>query len=161
MADGNHKEIGMVETRWTPSLVEERLTEAADILKRLPPVTVRGYFNTWPKIVYEFSDLIGQEPPLMKRPFPSAAAISRMEQTLSWTVGLDPVDAKIAWLRAYGARWKTICGKAGLARAAVHEHWLYALCVIAWRLNNENIPKNWSRRRFIAVQRDCEFLRSR
>jgi hypothetical protein len=143
----------MTETRWTPSLVEERLAEAADILKRLPPVTVRGYFNTWPKIVYEFSDLIGQEPPLMKRPFPSAAAISRMEQTLSWTVGLDPIDAKIAWLRAYGARWKTICGKVGLARTTTHEHWLYALCVIAWKLNGRKTLQNPSHRKVLAVIR--------
>ena len=151
----------MTDIRWTASLVEERLAEAADILKRLPPVKVRGYFSTWPKMVYDFGDLVGQEPPLMKRPFPSPAAISRMEQTLSWTVGLDPVDAKIAWLRAYGERWKHICGTMGLARAAVHEHWLYGLCVIAWRLNDKSIPKGWSRRRFIAMQRDIVLVRGR
>jgi hypothetical protein len=144
----------MTEAQWTPSLVEERLSEAADILKRLPPVTVRGYFSTWPKIVYEFSDLVGQEPPLMKRPAPSPAAISRMEHTIGWTIGLDPIDAKIIWLRAHGERWKHICAVVGLARAAVHERWLYALCVIAWRLNKKTPPKGWSRRRFIALQRD-------
>jgi hypothetical protein len=141
----------MTEIRWTPSLVEERLAEAADILKRLPPVKVRGYFSTWPKMVYEFSDLIGQEPPLMKRPFPSPAAISRMEQTLSWTVGLDPVDAKTVWLRAYGARWKTICGKVGLARTAAHQHWLYGLCVIAWQLNGHSLNKNLSKQKIIVL----------
>jgi hypothetical protein len=126
----------MTDIRWTASLVEERLVEAADVLKRMPPVKVQGYFSTWPKIVHEFSDLVGQEPPLMCRPFPSAAAISRMEETLSWTVGLDPVDAKITWLRAYGERWKHICWSAGLTRITAHRHWIYALCVIAWRLNN-------------------------
>lgn len=149
----------MTETQWTPSLVEDRLSEAADILNRLPPVTVRGYFSTWPKIVYEFSDLVGQEPPLMKRPAPSPAAISRMEQTIAWTIGLDPVDAKIIWLRAHGERWKHICAVVGLARAAVHERWLYGLCVIAWRLNNKTPPKGWSRRRFIALERDSVFAR--
>ncbi len=151
----------MTDTRWTPLLVEERLAEAADILKHMPPVTVRGYFNLWPSIVHEFSDLVGQEPPLMRRPAPSPAAISRMEQTLGWTIGLDPIDAKIIWLRAQGERWKRICATVGLSRAAVHERWLYGLCVIAWRLNDKPVPKNWARRRFIALERDIVFARAR
>lgn len=134
---------------WTPLLVEERLAEAADVIKRLPPVKVRGYFNTWPQIVHEFSDLVEQEPQLMKRPTPSAAAITRMEETFGWTVGLDPMDAKIVMLRARGERWKHICGTVGLARTAAHEHWLYALCTIAWRLNGCGIPKSASRRRLL------------
>ena len=144
----------MTEIRWTPSLVEERLAEAAAVLKRLPAVKVQGYFNLWPRVVYDFGDLVNQEPPKLNRPAPSPAAISRMEHTISWTIGLDPVDAKIIWLRADGERWKHICGVVGLARAAVHEHWLYALCVIAWRLNNKPVPESWSRRRFLALERD-------
>lgn len=134
----------MTDTRWTPSKVEERLIEAADILKRLPPVTVRGYFNVWPQIVPEFGDLVGQEPPPLRRPFPSAAAISRMEQTLGWTIGLDPIDAKIVWLRAYGNRWKDVCWKIGLSRTTAHQHWLYGLCVIAWQLNGRKLNQKWS-----------------
>lgn len=45
---------------WTPSLVEERLVEAADVLKRLPERKAQGYFNTWPAMSYEFSDLVGR-----------------------------------------------------------------------------------------------------
>lgn len=95
----NAKQVGcaMVE-KWTASLVEERLVEAADVLKRMPPVKVCGYFNVWPTIVHDFGDLVGQEPQRLKRPYPSAAAISRMEETLGWTVGLDAIDAKIVWL---------------------------------------------------------------
>ncbi len=141
----------MADTRWTPSLVEERLVEAADVLKRLPEVKMQGYFSTWPKIVHDFSDLIGQEPSLMRRPAPSSAAISRMEETLSWTVGLDAIDAKIVWLRAYGERWKGICWRVGLARTAAHEHWVYALCVIAWRLNGLAPQKKWSRHKLVAL----------
>jgi hypothetical protein len=146
----------MHEVNWTPSLVEERLAEAADVLKRLPEVKVRGYFNTWPRMVDEFSDLVGQEPPKMRRPWPQPAAITRMEETLSWTIGLDPVDAKIVWLRAGGERWKTICWKVGLARAAANEHWLYALCVIAWRLNGRRVPGKRSRRHVIGLVRDAD-----
>jgi hypothetical protein len=43
------------------------------------------------------------------RVLPSPQAISRMEETLTWTACLDPVDGKIVWMRAHGERWKTIC----------------------------------------------------
>ena len=36
------------------------------------------------------------------------------------------------------------------ARAAAHEHWLYALCVITWRLNGRDRLKHIGRRRLIA-----------
>jgi hypothetical protein len=136
-------------TQWTPSLVEEGLAEAAFVLKRLPAERRQGYFSTWPKMRVEFADLVGQTPEPMRLPPPSAAAISRMEETLSWTVGLDPIDGKIIWLRAGGERWKTICWKVGLARATANERWLYALCVIAWRLNGKQHRRNVSKRRVI------------
>jgi hypothetical protein len=141
---------------WTPSLVEARLAEAADVLKRLPDHDVQGYYNTWPRIIPEFSDLVGREPPRLKRPPPSPEAITRMEETLNWTAGLDPLDAKIIWLRAGGERWKTICWTVGLARATVHQHWLYALCVIAWRLNGRRIPSKRSRTHVIAMVRAAQ-----
>ena len=137
-------------SEWTPSLVEARLAEAAYVLKRLPSARVQGYFSTWPKIFYEFSDLVGQEPRPMRVP-PSPAAISRMEETLSWTVGLDPVEGKIIWMRAYGERWKTICWTVGLQRSAAHQHWLYALCVIAFRLNGRRLNRSYSKRKVIEL----------
>jgi len=98
----------------------------------------------------EFGDLVGQTPEPMRLPPPSAAAISRMEQTLGWAAWLEPVDAKIALMRASGTRWKEICWEVGLARAAAHEHWLYALCVIAWRLNGRGGLGRMGRRAAIA-----------
>jgi hypothetical protein len=47
-------------------------------------------------------------------------------------------------------RWKETCWEVGLARAAAHEHWLYALCLIAWRLNGRDRVKNMGGRRLIA-----------
>ena len=68
----------MTDIRWTPSLVEEHLVEAADVLKRLPERKAQGYFNTWPAMSYEFSDLAGRAATL-SRPPPSSDAIRRME----------------------------------------------------------------------------------
>jgi Domain of unknown function (DUF6362) len=72
-----------------------------------------------------------------------------MEETLKWLRWLDPIDANIVWLRATGKRWKAICYEVGLARAAANEHWLYALCRIAWRLNGWRRAQPRSKRRLI------------
>ena len=138
---------------WTPEMVEERLIEAASVLRRLPPPRKQGYFSTWPTMFVEFGDLVGQTPEPMRPPPPSAASISRMEATLGWMPWLEPIDAKIAWLRASGTRWKEICWEVGMARAAAHEHWLYALCVIAWRLNGRGGLTRLGRRAAIARTR--------
>ncbi|GAB4119004.1 MAG: hypothetical protein Kow00104_01130 [Rhodothalassiaceae bacterium] len=131
---------------WTKELVEERLIEAADVMKRLPEVRVQGYFNLWPKVIYEFADLVGQEPPRMKRPVPPPDAISRMEETLEWLHWLDGEDAKLVWMRAEGKRWCDICTRFGIARATAHRRWEYGLTVILWRLEKRPLPKSWSRR---------------
>ena len=143
----------MPETQWTPSLIEERFIEAADVMRRLPNVRVPGHFNTWPKMLCEFADLVGQEPTRLRRPPPAPDAISRMEEALGWLRWLEPADAKIVWLRAAGERWKAICWRVGLSRAAANEHWLYALCVIAWRLNGWNLAHSTSKRRLIEQNR--------
>ena len=144
---------------WTPKLVEERLAEAAAVLKRLPAPRRQGYFNTWPDYFYEFADLVGQEPQPM-RLVPSPAAISQMEETLTWTFDLDPVDGRIVWMKAHGWRWKAICWKVGLQRSAANERWLYGLCVIAMTLNRQPVPKNRSRRSVIERVRDYAYTRS-
>ena len=119
------------------------------------PERGQGYFSTWPQMFVEFSDLVGQTPEPMRLPPPSAAAISRMDAALPWLLWLGPLDAKIVWRRASGERWKSICWSVGLARAAAHEHWLYALCVIAWRLNGRRVPGKRSRRNVIDLVRDA------
>ena len=49
----------MAEPKWTPLLVEVQLAEAADVLKRLPNVTVQGYASTWPPYVREYWESYG------------------------------------------------------------------------------------------------------
>jgi hypothetical protein len=142
-------------TDWTPEVVEERLVEAADVLKRLPEVRVQGYFSVWPSIVPEFSDLIGREPPRLRRPPPSPDAISRMERTMPWLRWLEPDDAKLVWARAEGSRWKLICWRFGVSRATAHRRWQYALSLIAWRLNGRQAPCKRSRRYLVEQVRSA------
>lgn len=132
-------------TEWTREQVEERLDEAADVMKRMPAVKVQGYYNLWPSVVREFADLVGQEPQRLRRPPPAPDAISRMEETLGWLAWLEPEDARLVWMRAERARWRAICQRFGIARATAHRRWEYALCVILWRLDKRPLPRKWSR----------------
>lgn len=134
----------MGDNQWTPALVEERLTEAADVLKRLPERKVQGYFNVWPDVVCSFADLVGQTPEPVRRPPPPPAAISRMEETITWVQLLAPEDARLVWARAEGARWKEICWRFGVARATAYRRWQYGLSVMALKLNGQRVQTNRS-----------------
>jgi hypothetical protein len=125
---------------WTPERVRDRLTEAADVLKRLPAERVQGYFNLWPEVVHDFADLVGQSPEPMRLPPPPPAAITCMEETLDWVKFLAPDDARLVWARAEGAPWKAICWRFGVARATAHRRWQYGLAVIVLRLNGRPVP---------------------
>ncbi len=139
----------MADLKLTPTEVEDRIAEAADVLARLPNTSIQGYVSTWPPTVREYWEAYGMTDVVLRRPPPSAAAIDRMDQALGWLRWLDPIDAKIVWHRANGERWKAVCGKVGLARAAAHRHWMYALCVIAWHLDGNRIPTKRSREHLI------------
>jgi len=131
---------------WTVASVEARLCEAADVMRRLPPVRVQGYFNTWPAIAPEFSDRVGQEPSHMRRPPPSPDAITRAEATLLWLRWLEVEDARLVWMRAERARWREICQKFGIARSTANRRYDYSLAVIVWRLERRPMPRAWSQR---------------
>jgi hypothetical protein len=108
---------------WTRERVEERLIEAAEVMKRLPPVRVQGYFSVWPAILPEFGDLVGREPPRLRRPAPAPDAIDRMEAAMPWLRWLEPEDAKLVWARAEGTPWKPLCWRFGVSRATACRHW--------------------------------------
>jgi hypothetical protein len=143
----------MAEMRWTPAMVEERLIEAADILKRLPAPRIQGFYSLWPAIAPSFDDLVGQTPRPMSRAWPAPDAIDRMEASFDWLKWLEPVDRKIVSMRASGERWKNVCWKVGLSRPAAWQHWAAALCVIAMKLNGERVPKHRSRVRAAEMRR--------
>ena len=135
----------MAETRWTPAMVEERLVEAADVLKRLPAPRIQGFYSLWPAIAPSFDDLVGRTPRPMSRPWPAPDAIDRMEATLDWLKWLEPEDAKLVWARAERMQWKPICWRFGIGRATANRRWQYGLCLIAWRLNGRTLPSKRSR----------------
>lgn len=131
--------------RWTVATVESRLEDAAQVMRRLPPVRVPGYFNTWPSIMLEFSDLVGQESQPMRLPPASTAAITRMEETLGWLRWLEGEEVKLVWARADRTPWKAICYRFGISRATANRRHQYALSLIAWKLNGRAVPTKRSR----------------
>jgi hypothetical protein len=121
----------------TPTEVEARFEEAAATLRRLPDTRVPGYFSAWPPIVRAAVEAYGYDPARMPRIAPSPQAISRMEETFSWLMWLEPDDARIVWLRAEGVRWKPICWRIGISRATAWRRWAASLIVVANRLNSK------------------------
>jgi hypothetical protein len=125
----------MSNTRWTASMIEDRLEEAAFTLRRLPDSRVPGYFNTWPAVVRSVYEAFGYERASMPRIAPTPESIKRMEEAFTWLPWLEPDDARIVWLRAERVRWKPICFRVGLTRQAAWARWVAALVTIANRLN--------------------------
>lgn len=121
---------------WTPKMVEARLEEAADTLRRLPPVKVQGYFSTWPPIIRDFWEAFGWHDAEARLGPPTPAAIDRMDETMLWLRWLEPDELRLVWLRAEGVRWKVIARRFGIDRSTAWRHWTYALIKIASRLNS-------------------------
>lgn len=123
---------------WTVTDVAARFEEAVYTLKRLPPVRVQGYVSTWPPIIHSTLELLQGERLPMRLGSPSAAAISRMEETIQWICFLDDVDdRRIVWLRAARVPWKPICWRLGVSRTTAYYRYRIALMKIVMRLNSK------------------------
>ena len=127
----------MDEIRWTASLVAERLEEAAETLERLPQVKVKGYATSWPPVVHEYWEAFGWGEIKVRLGPPSAAAIDRMDEALTWLRWLEPDAALVAWLRACNVPWKSLTWRVGMGRTKAWQAWVAALAVIAARLNGQ------------------------
>jgi hypothetical protein len=140
----------MAEQHWTPIMVEERIAEAVDTLRRLPEPRVQGYATTWPPIVRDYWESFGWDEAHVRPGPPSPAAIDRMDETLQWLHWLEPEDAKLVWARGENTLWKEICWRFGIGRTTAWQRWVVALCVIALKLNGERVPKHPARLRRLA-----------
>ncbi len=125
--------------KYTPKDIEERFEEAGATLRRMPGVRVPGYFSAWPPMVRAAVEAYGYDAARAPRIAPSPQAISRMEETFIWLTWLGADDARIVWLRAEGVRWKPICWRVGLSRAAAWRRWVAALITISNRLNSKYV----------------------
>ena len=125
----------MPEVRWTAKAVAERLEEAAQTLRRLPAVNVRGYISAWPPTIRDFWEAFGRNAVEVRLGPPAPDAIDRMDESLAWLHVLDPDEVRLVWLRAEGVRWKSIAHRFGMDRSTAWRHWSCALIKIAAHLN--------------------------
>ena len=124
----------MAEHIWTAEDVADHFEEAFRTLRKLPPVKVQGYFNAWPQVIRTEREILAMEPEPM-RVWPSAAAISRLEQTFDWVLWIEEAERKLVWSRAARVPWKQISGELGCDRTTAWRRWQLALTKIAARLN--------------------------
>ena len=129
-----HGRCAMADRIWTADCVADHFEEAFRTLRKLPPVKVQGYFNTWPDIVRTSREIAAMEPQPM-RVWPSAAAITRLEQTFDWVLWIEEAERKLVWSRAARVPWKQISGELGCDRTTAWRRWQLALTKIAARLN--------------------------
>jgi hypothetical protein len=121
---------------WTIDAVAARFEEAASTSRRLPPVRVQGYFNTWPAIRRMPWETLGAEPSIRRFP-PSPEAIERMLETMRWVLWLEEEERHLVWMRAERHRWRDICARFGCDRTTAWRRWQRALSIVADRLNGE------------------------
>ena len=84
----------MPENEWTPRDVAELLEEAARTLRRLPPVTVRGFFSAWPPVIRDFWEAFGWNAAEVRPGPPTSDAIDRMDEALRWLLCLEPDEVQ-------------------------------------------------------------------
>ena len=119
---------------WTAEDVADHFDEAFRTLRKLPPVKVQGYFNAWPQVIRTEREILAMEPEPM-RVWPSAAAISRLEQTFDWVLWLGESERRLIWWRAARRPWKQITYDLGIDRSTAWRQHKLALTKIAARLN--------------------------
>jgi hypothetical protein len=120
---------------WTEDAIKDRLKEAADTLKRLPPGTVRQRMSGWPDVVRQAAEAYGYGAATTRLAAASPAAISRLDETLAWLFHLDIESRRIAWARASGVPWRKledVDGRSHVTLRRVHDR---AIRAILRRLN--------------------------
>ena len=121
---------------WTVTDITDRFEEAAQTLKRLPPVRVQGYSSTWPEIVRTVMEQLQADRLPMRLGPPLPDAISRMEETINWVFWLEEDERRLVWLRAARVPWRPICWQLGCERTKAWQMWTIALLKVATRLNS-------------------------
>ena len=121
---------------WTIDSVAARFAEAAETGRRLPPVRVQGYFNTWPAFVRKEWEAFSADE-RYHRPYPpSPESIDRMLQTMRWVQWLEVEQRHLVWMRAKQYEWRDITIRFACDRTTAWRRWQRALQSVADQLNS-------------------------
>ncbi|QTD44989.1 DUF6362 family protein [Ottowia testudinis] len=122
-------------TVWTVEDVAWRFEEATLTGKRLPPVRVQGYFNTWPTILREQWEVMAASDDRPVRFPPTPKDIDRMLEAMRWMQWLEVEERHLVWMRSDHEPWRRICGRFGCDRTTAWRRWQRALQTVADQLN--------------------------
>lgn len=126
--------------RWTIDEVALRLSQAADVARRLPPDRPPGYASAWPALQRMATALGKHSGEDRKLHIPtSPAAVEQMLETIRWMEWLDPETRHLVWMRADRWDWNKICRRVGGDRTTAWRRWKKALQVVADQLNLHRI----------------------
>jgi len=123
---------------WTAEMVDLRLEEAADTLRRLPDVEARfrlGLRSAWPDVVRDAVTAYGADGPKVRLGPPAPGAIDRLEATIDWLRWLSEPQRRIAWALASGISVAKLSRLIGCHRNTVANRQAAALRIIADHLN--------------------------
>jgi hypothetical protein len=123
-----------VKSKWTAEKVADHFEEAVSTIKKLPPVKVKSYFNSWPSIQHTPNELALMEVQTVKLKA-TPDAISRLEETFRWMQWLDTIERKLIWRRAAKVSWKIVYCEFGVSESTARRKWTKALSKISTQLN--------------------------
>lgn len=121
--------------KWKVDEVADRLDQAINTLKKLPPVRVQGYRCYWPDVIYSAAEAYGWEPARRVRSLPSSREIDEMDEALRWLMWLNRYEVKLIVLRAFGRKWKQIGYELGWSVRKLQVDWQVALFKVLQNLN--------------------------
>ncbi|BAP88864.1 uncharacterized protein E1O_17330 [Burkholderiales bacterium GJ-E10] len=120
---------------WTVEDVAARFDEAVTTGRRLPPVRVQGYFNTWPPILRQKWEVFSAEDPVYRPLPPSPEAVDRMLEAMRWMLWLEEEQRHLVWMRAKRYGWRDITIRFACDRTTAWRRWQRALRTVADQLN--------------------------
>ncbi len=127
----------MAEARrvWTIDDVAARFEEAASTGRRLPPVRVQGYFNTWPPFVRKEWEAFAVASERVYRTFaPSPFEVEKMLEVMRWVQWLEVEQRHLVWMRAQRYGWRDISTRFGCSIRTTQRRWEVALYIVAMQL---------------------------
>lgn len=119
--------------------IKENLTFAAEVMRRLPPVKVRGYFCSWPKFCSD-NEIFKGDSDVWIQPLPHE--VEAMEKILEWLKFTTVENRHIIWVRSCGMGWKNISLRCGKSRSSIIRMYNIGLKDIQNALENEDFSKN-------------------
>lgn len=96
--------------------IKENLSFAAEVMRRLPVVKVRGYFCSWPKFCCD-NEIFKGDAEVWMQPLPHE--IEAMEEILEWLKFTSVENRHVIWVRSCGMGWKNLSARCGKSRSSI------------------------------------------